>query len=392
MQDLKTGFRATIRAKADSAPQIQSLPVESGTSISRDEWTPADEVQGNTPMAKRKGVNIRDVARESQSSLTAVSLVLNGRARRISLATRERILATVKRLGYRPNRMAQSLQAQQTGIIGILVPQLRHAFADAYFGELISAVHDYASQRGYKILLEVANPEFVAGKQHLDLFDRNIVDGIVCIGVTNRDEFLEDLADGTRPMVIANNYLSGRHLNHVCCDYRAAGLIACNHLLDLGHRQMALIHGAAEVQTTHDLRLGFETRLAEAGLALTPECVEDGLFTEEGGEAAAIRLIGRCPSITAILAGNDKMAIGAISGLKSIGRRVPGDVSVVGCDDMHQGAFCDPPLTTVHTPIYELGQRACERLLDLICNRLKHVKETHQVSLTVRGSTARSPR
>jgi DNA-binding LacI/PurR family transcriptional regulator len=391
MQDLKTSFRASTGVNAISDPPGECLPLESDASAKGVPWTPADGLQGNTPMAKRKAVNIRDVARESQSSLTAVSLVLNGRARRISLATRERILETVKRLGYRPNRMAQGLQAQQTGILGILVPQLKHAFADAYFGELISAVHDFASQRGYKILLEVANPEFVASKQHLDLFDRNIVDGIICIGVTNRDEFLEDFADGSRPMVIANNYLSGRQLNHVCCDYRAAGRIACSHLLDMGHRQIGLIHGAAEVQTTHDLRLGLETQLTEKGLALAPEQVEDGLFTEEGGEAAAISLLKRCPSITAILAGNDKMAIGAISGLKSIGRRVPADVSVVGCDDMHQGAFCDPPLTTVHTPIYELGQRACERLLDLIANRAKHVEETHEVSLTLRGSTARSP-
>ena len=96
----------------------------------------------------------------------------------------------------------------------------------------------------------------------------------------------------------------------------------------------------------------------------------------------------RDSAITAIVAGNDKMAIGAISGLKDIGLRVPADVSVVGCDDIHQAAFCDPPLTTIHTPIYEIGRRACERLLALLEGHVATVEETHPVSLTIRKSAA----
>src|SRR5262245_8244619 len=100
-------------------------------------------------MARRR-ISIKDVARESGASLTTVSLVLNDRGDRISAATRQRVLATANRLGYRPNRLAQGLQSQRSGLLAILVPQLRHAFADVYFGELISAVHDYASSAGYK--------------------------------------------------------------------------------------------------------------------------------------------------------------------------------------------------------------------------------------------------
>jgi DNA-binding LacI/PurR family transcriptional regulator len=99
-------------------------------------------------MAKRKAISIKDVARESRASLTTVSLVLNSRAARISHETQQRVLETASRLGYRPSRIAQGLQAQRSGFLAILVPQLRHAFADAYFGELISAVHDYASEAG----------------------------------------------------------------------------------------------------------------------------------------------------------------------------------------------------------------------------------------------------
>jgi DNA-binding LacI/PurR family transcriptional regulator len=336
---------------------------------------------------KRKNVSIKDVARESQSSLTTVSLVLNNRAPRISRATRERVLETVNRLGYRPSRLAQGLQSQRSGCLAILLPQLRRAFADAYFGELISAIHDCAQKAGYKILLEVAHPDYVQSGRHVELFDRHFVDGVLCLGVTNRDTFLKDYESGTRPTIIVNNYLPGLKLNRVNCDYEQAGDLAGRHLLELGHRNFGLIHGASEVQTTRDHRSGFEKALAEYGVKLPESHACDGLYTEEGGEAAAIELLRRAPKITAVLAGNDKMAIGAISGIKKSGLRVPQDVSVVGCDDIHQGEFCDPPVTTVHTPLYELGTRGCMALLDLIEGRVKTVEETHPVSLTIRHST-----
>ncbi len=338
-------------------------------------------------MAKRKTISIKDVARESKASLTTVSLVLNKRDGRISSATRERVLAAVNRLGYRPSHIARGLQAQKSGFLAILVPQLRHAFADAYFGELISAIQEAAAAAGHKIILEVAHREYVESQQHLELFRRRVADGVLCMGATSLDTYIEDFVDGDHPMVIVNNYLRTKDLNHVKCDYEQAGRLAGQHLLELGHRDIALIHGASEVQTTCDLRRGFEAALAEAGVELPPERVEDGLYTEEGGEEAVVHIMNREPDVTAILAGNDKMAIGAISGLKAGGFAVPAAVSVVGCDDMHQAEFCDPQLTTVHTPIYEVGRRACEKLLHLVAGEVESVEETFPVHLTFRKST-----
>ncbi|MFH1419487.1 MAG: LacI family DNA-binding transcriptional regulator [Planctomycetota bacterium] len=338
-------------------------------------------------MAKRKGVSIKDVARESQASLTTVSLVLNNRDRRISSATRERVLNTVDRLGYRPSRLAQGLQAQKSGILAILVPELRHAFADVYFGELISAIHDHASRAGYKILLEVAHPEFIKSRQHLEIFDRHFVDGMLCLGVTTKDTYLRDFRDSSRPVLIVNNYFPDVELNHVKCDYRQAGQLATRHLLELGHERIGLIHGAPEVQTTIDLRLGIEETLASAGLGLPETRVRDGQYVEEGGAAAAEELLKAGLDLTAIIAGNDKMAIGAMSAIKARGRHVPNDLSIVGCDDIPLAAFCDPPLTTVHTPLYEIGKRACRKLLELLDGKVDSVAETHPISLTVRQST-----
>lgn len=342
-------------------------------------------------MAKRKAIGIKDVARESQASLTTVSMILNKRDRKISQATRERVLKVVRQLGYRPSRLAQGLQAQRAGFLAVLVPQLRHAFADAYFGELISAIQETASRYDYKLLLEVANESYIADRQHLELFRRHYVDGLLCMGVTNLDTYLADFAEGGPPMLVVNNYLPGIRLNHIKCDYDQAGRLAGEHLLGLGHRHLALIHGATEVQTTSDLTGGFASALAKRDLHLAENRFADGLYTEEGGALAVVGLMRRHPGITGILAGNDKMAIGAISGLKSLGLKVPEQVSVIGCDDMHQAEFCDPPLTTIHTPIYELGQRACELVLELIEGESDTVEETHPVQLTLRRSTCPPP-
>ena len=338
-------------------------------------------------MSKRKAVSIKDVARESNASLTTVSLVLNNRDGRISRATRERVLSAVERLGYRPSRLAQSLQSQRSGFLGILVPQLRHAFADVYFGELISAIQETAAENDYKIILDVANPRYLERNQHLELFRRHYIDGLLCLGVTNNDTYLADFGEG-QPVIVVNNRVRNVDLDFVQCDYVEAGRIAAAHLCKLGHKHIGYIHGATEVQTTVDLRQGFEEILSKHELSLPSARVEDGLYTEEGGADAAIALLKRDPAITAIFSGNDKMAIGAISGLKRMGKRVPEDVSVIGCDDVHQSEFCDPPLTTIHTPIFDVGARACSLLLKLISSEKETVRETKEVSLTVRSSTA----
>ncbi len=337
-------------------------------------------------MAKRKSVSIRDVARESKASLTTVSLILNNRTCRISQQTRERVMGAAERLGYRPSRLAQGLQSRRAGFFGVIVPQLRHAFADAYFGEIISAIQETASRHAYKVILEVAHEQYVATKQHLELFYRDYVDGVLLVGVTNRDAYLKDFAGGEHAALIVNNYLPKIDLNHVVCDYGQAGRLAAELLTGLGHRNIALIRGATEVQTVADLRRGFAEGLKAAGISLPETRVEDGLYTEEGGADAARRLFEHTPSITGILAGNDKMAIGAIAGLKGMGLRVPEDVSVIGCDDMHLAEFCDPPLTTVHTPLFEVGQRACEALFQLVNGKASRVKEVHPVRMTMRKS------
>jgi LacI family transcriptional regulator len=302
--------------------------------------------------SRGKPVNLRDVAREANVSVATVSMVLNDNPR-ISRATHLRISRIIEKLGYQPNRLAQSLSSRYTRVLAVMLPALRHAFADAYFGELISGICDRAGKLGYKVLLEQAKPEFVKDKKHVQIFERRYIDGMLVLGMNDRCHFLEDFKDNRYPLCVVDNYFRQWSLDHAVCD-----------VLDV-----------------------YQNRLQAVAPFMDESWSEDGRFTEDGGAAATAVLLRRHPDLTAIFCGNDKMAIGALHYLAGEGIRVPQDVSVVGFDDLPHAAFISPTLTTVHLPLYNVGALAVERLIDRIHGRAEKVTETLPTHLVVRNST-----
>ncbi len=334
-----------------------------------------------------KPVNLRDVARLAGVSVATVSMVINDNPR-ISRATHMRVQRLIERLGYRPNRLAQSLSSKYTQVLAILLPALRHAFADAYFGELISGICDRAGKMGYKVILEQAKPEFIKSRQHIEIFERRYVDGILALGCNDRHHWLKDFADGRYPLVVVDNLFSQWKLDYVVCDYRSGADQVMNYLLQLGHRKIGLINAAPEIRTARDVRDIYTGKLQGRGIELDESLVEDGKFTEEGGAAAADTILSKHPEATALFAGNDKMALGALHYLTRRGIKVPGEVSVVGFDDLKHAGFVTPSLTTVHLPLYEVGALACERLIERVHGNVDRVAETLPTHLVVRESTA----
>ncbi len=335
---------------------------------------------------KKKRYTIKDIAEQSGVSLSTVSLVLNGNPR-ISAATRDRVHETIARLGYQPNRMARALAWRHSRTLGILVPQLRHAFADVYFGEIVSGIYDRASKLGYKIILEVASAKFVESKEYLQLYDQKFVDGILMIGASSKHQFLAEMVDSSRPMLMVNSYSKEFDTNYVVSNYRYGAWQAAQHLVHLGHRRVGFITGGlAEIQTSQDIYESFTEVLKERGIPLTPELMVDGWLTEEGGMKAAEQLMRQDSQITAIFALNDKMALGAIKKLNELGLNVPQDIAVVGFDDIPQASYSIPSLTTVHQPLYEIGKLSCERLIELIHGRIDRVNEVIPIYLVVRES------
>jgi DNA-binding LacI/PurR family transcriptional regulator len=335
---------------------------------------------------QKKAYTIKDIAERSGVSLSTVSLVMNGN-QRISAETRERVLTTIKELGYQPNRMARSLAWKHTRTIAVVVPQLRHTFADVYFGEIFSGIYDRAAKLGFKILMEAARSEFVDSKEYLRLFDQKYIDGMLFIGANYKHRFLHDLADGARPFLLVNNYFKDSPLNYIVSNYRYGAWQAVQHLAHLGHKHIGFISGAlSEIQTSKDIFESYQEVLAERKLPFQPTMMADGWLTEEGGMKATEDLLRLHPELTAIFAMNDKMAIGSIKKLNQLGLRVPEDVAVAGFDDIPQASFSIPSLTTVHQPLYELGKLACERLIEIIHGKVKKVEEVIPIYLVVRES------
>ncbi len=332
-------------------------------------------------------VSLRDVAKEAKVSVATVSMVLNGNPR-ISRATSLRIQRLVERMGYQPNRLAQSLSSRYTNVAAVMLPALRHAFADAYFGEVISGICDKSGKMGYKIMLEQAKPEFIKEKQHIRIFERRYVDGVLCLGTNDRHKWVEDFGECNCPAMVIDNSFDTFKVDHVMCDYRSGCEQVMNYLLQLGHRKIGLITAAPDIKAARTVVETYRAKLKSAGIEPSPAWVGDGKFTEEGGAQAARKILEQDPGITAIFGGNDKMAIGAMHQVFNLGLKVPEDVSIVGFDDLRHAAFVNPTLTTIHLPLYEVGSMAMERLVERIHGRAEPVREILPTHLVVRNSTA----
>jgi DNA-binding LacI/PurR family transcriptional regulator len=339
---------------------------------------------------KEKKVGIREIASQAGVSVATVSMVLNDNPK-ITAATRNKVQRVIEATGYQPNRIAQSLSSKHTRMLAVMLPTLRHALADPYFGELISGIVDRASRLGHKVMLETARPEFVREGKHVELFDRRFIDGALCLGFNDRHHFLQDFAEHGLPMMVVNSSFEQWDTDQVVCDYASGAEQVMTYLIQLGHEKIGMVHGSPDVATARILQRVYVETVQKAKLGLDESWQVDGRFTEEHGREAAKQLIETHPDTTAIFAGNDKMALGVINYLHEIGRSIPNEISVVGCDDIPYSAFVTPTLSTVHLPLYEVGVRACERLIERIRGRKQPVSETLPAHLVLRNSTSRPP-
>lgn len=380
-----TGPRRRIRSRAAvaTADAGRSCPSPAG-------GTTAGSVASGGGLSGGRRVGIRDVARQADVSVATVSMVINANPK-ISRATAARVQRVMSDMGYRPNRLAQSLSSNYTRVLAAVLPPLRHIFADAYFGELLSGICDRAARLGHKIMLEHAKPEFLRERRHIELLERRYVDGLLLLGFNLRHRAIDELADRGYPAISVNSRFDNLAFDHVVCDYAGGAAQAMSCLLQMGHRRIGMIHATPEAPTIREVIEVYRSRLEQAGAAIDASRMHDGQFTEEGGAAAAEALMQRHPDLTAIFCVNDKMALGAMSWLQRRGIRVPQDVSVVGFDDIHHTAYVNPALTTVHLPLYECGARACERLVERVRGKTGEVRDVLPTHLVLRESTAIVP-
>ena len=335
-------------------------------------------------------VSIDEVARHAGVSTATVSRALSGRGH-VSDATRARVEVAAKSLGYVVSASASSLASGRTRNIGVLVPFLDRWF----FSTVLSGISSALMRRGYDITLYSLTAD--RGERR-DIFDtflrRQRVDGVIAISIELGEEETNQLIELDLPMIAIGG--PNPRLTTLTVDDVAVARLATEHLLALGHREIAHIGASPEFDVDFHIptrrRQGFEQALADAGIPVRPALYEPADFTIEGGFRAAKQLLGKPGGRpTAIFAASDEMAIGALLAARELGYRMPEDLSVVGIDGHELGEFFR--LTTVDQFPMGQGERAADAILAVLeakdAAAPVHLPGELPYELIVRGSTAR---
>lgn len=335
--------------------------------------------------------SIKDVAALAGVSFTTVSHVLNG-TRKVSPATRDRVLRAVQACGYVPSAAARALRGAPSRVIGMLVPDV----SDPFCAELTLGAEHAAATAGYSVVLTNTHPRRLPDAPAIEgLLGRHLDGLLVVAGLFEHQRLLQRLraALGQRrlPVVFIDDEPGPLASEALCADAAACAHEATAHLLTLGHRRIACLSGPLSMPVAHQRVLGWRQALQAAGLAVDPTALEESDFSVSGGYRATQALLKRWRP-TAILACNDAMAIGAMRALAEFGLQVPQDCSVVGIDGIEWGAFTYPPLTTVGESLPQVGEWAVQRLLQRLAQPdAPNARWPRQPRLIVRGSSAPVP-
>jgi LacI family transcriptional regulator len=278
---------------------------------------------------------------------------------------RARVQQVIAEQRYSPRAAARSLASRRTDALGLLIPRSAAAiFADPFFPHVIQGITETCSNRGYFLLLSM-----VTAEREQDFFERVVaghhVDGLIMLSSDIDDPILPLLIRDETPLVLVGRhpYL---HVSYADVDNQGGAVQAVRHLVELGHQRIATITGPLFTAAALDRRDGYKQALAEALLPVRPDLIVEGDFTQSGGYQAMRRLLELPERPTAVFAGSDPMAAGALRAIHEADLRVPDDISLVSFDDLPLASMLTPPLTTVHQPLYELGATAA----DLLLNRL----------------------
>lgn len=334
----------------------------------------------------RRGVTMDDVAREAQVDRSVVSRALSGDpALNVRESTRERIFKAASDLGYRPNAAARSLKTAKAATFGLLIPD----FANPVYAEIIKGAEAGASSHESLLFTGSLSAPGGGDGHYLDLLGQGRIDGLLSAGserVSKLEERLERLGV---PWLLVNNRTTEAH-RYILLDDEGAAKLAVEHLIDLGHRDIAHFSGPSGVDSVDRRLAGYLGALEAAGLESRPSFIFEASYASEGGEKAMENFLAANVKNkpTAIFVANVAAAIGTLACARRAGLSIPEDLSIVAVHDLPLVNYLSPPLTTVRTPLAELGRKGIECLTSVPPNQ--PVKEVvgGEMHLIVRESTA----
>ncbi|MEU2282994.1 LacI family DNA-binding transcriptional regulator [Streptomyces sp. NPDC013178] len=315
---------------------------------------------GTAEAAGSKPPTIAHVARAAGVSPSTVSRALNREHRFYRSPSAARIREVAAEIGYAPNPVASNLRRQQTNTIGVLVPRLTDTVMAMLYEEIATA----SLKRGYHTLVATTHDDPDREHENGEVLLQRRVDGLILTTARTDGGFCQDLARRNIPHVLVLRAFGDSAAS--VGDDRLGGYLATRHLIDLGHRRIALVAGPTYASSALGRRAGYEEALQEAGLPIDQQLILPSAFSMESGEDAGQRLLALEPRPTAVFAVNDNTAIGLLSAVQRTGLRVPDDLSVVGYNDIPLAARLSVPLTTVRVPFDAIAAAAVDQLIDLI--------------------------
>ncbi|WP_010651214.1 catabolite control protein A [Oceanobacillus massiliensis] len=308
-------------------------------------------------------ITIYDVAREANVSMATVSRVVNGNPN-VKPTTRKKVLATIERLGYRPNAVARGLASKKTTTVGAIIPDISNIF----FSELARGIEDIATMYKYNIILSSSDQNKDKEVQLINTMLEKQVDGILFMGGNITDEHIHQFKTSSVPVVLASTYDPTDTIPSVNIDYELASYEATKSLIDKGHQQPALVTSEAESSVSALKYNGYIRALKDASITVNEDLIFKGEYGYKSGLEAVEKFLGLDNKPTAVFAAYDELALGVIHGVQDRGYKVPDDMEVFGFDNTRLATMVRPTLTTIVQPTYDIGAVAM-RLLTKYMNK-----------------------
>ena len=330
-------------------------------------------------------VTIKDIARLAEVSTATVSKVVNGKDEKISSATRERVMRIIEEFDYVPNRIASSMVTKRTKTIGLIIPDI----ANPFFPELARGVEDLANKEGYTLILCNSDNSLEKEDAYIDMLQEKMVDGIIFTASSSRTEVSSALKKVRIPVITVDRDIDGlKSQKKIVVNNETGAFDAVSHMIDCGYKKILHVSGPMTSKPAQERYSGYLRALKAKNIKPDKNHLISGTYTGEWGFNAVQELIRKDVSFDGIFCGNDLIALGALKALHSNNIDVPGQVGLVGYDDIYMAQMVSPELTTVRQPNYEMGYQAAEMLVSMIHGQdPKPNADALKTQVVVRGTT-----
>jgi LacI family transcriptional regulator len=333
--------------------------------------------------------NMKDIAKLARVSLGTVSHVLNNSAN-VRAPLRKRVMEAVETVGYQPSQLARGLRRDKTNVIGMVIPDITNPF----FPAVVRGAEDIAFSNGYRLILCNTDNDHSKELVHLKELRTYLPAGLIVIpsnfsDLTAQAESYRRAGTG---VVCVDRLPRNWAGDSVTANNEEGALAATRHLIQMGHNRLAMIVGPQHLTNAKDRLNGFKKALREARIHISAEYIQETTFDKQGGYTKTMLLLRLIPRPTAIFAGNDMMALGALRAIREAGLRCPEDISLMGFDDLDLAEAINPPLSSVSQSGYQLGTTAAHILIERLHGDKSPPKHIIlKTTLSLRNSVAAAP-